>query len=372
MVVLTIATSGVWAHDPGLSTGRVEVLDHALRFEVAFAPSDIIAVLPEAERTRPFTEMQPALERRVTSFYGLSRGGQRLPLPTGVTSLLNTGDNITFRFEVPRDAGTQLRIEVEGLAHLPGRHRHYMSVVTDGGLFVSEKLFQAGDVTLELQIPESSQSSGLATASSTVVAETTAAATPQEEFNRTRTFWAFFKLGVEHLVVGFDHLLFLFGLLLVCDRWRLMLVIITSFTVGHSITLALATLNVIQLEGKWVEAIIAASIVYVGVENLVRRGNPPPARWLVTLIFGLVHGMGFAGVLRGLGVGESAGGLVVPLVAFNLGVEAGQLALAAVGLPLLWRARKNDVFLRRGVPILSILVAAAGVYWLVERTLLGG
>lgn len=181
-------------------------------------------------------------------------------------------------------------------------------------------------------------------------------------------FGPFLRLGVEHIWTGYDHLLFLFGLLVVCARFRASVAIISCFTLGHSLTLALATLDVVNLPGRYAEPLIAASIVYVGVENLLRRGAEPPGRWVLTFGFGLIHGFGFAGVLRELGVGADGSGLAWPLFSFNLGVELGQIAIAAVVLPLIWRARKNEKFLRRGVPALSAVVALAGLYWLLQRT----
>jgi hypothetical protein len=114
---------------------------------------------------------------------------------------------------------------------------------------------------------------------------------------------------------------------------------------------------------------IAASIVYVGVENLIRRGAEPKGRWALTFGFGLVHGFGFASVLRELGVGSNGHSLAMPLFTFNLGVEVGQITIAAVALPLVWQLRKNATFVRRGVPILSAMVALAGLYWFLERTI---
>jgi len=114
---------------------------------------------------------------------------------------------------------------------------------------------------------------------------------------------------------------------------------------------------------------IAASIFYVGIENLVRRGAEPKGRWALTFAFGLIHGFGFASVLRELGVGSNGHGLAMPLFTFNLGVEIGQVTIAAIVLPIVWQLRKNPAFLRRGVPILSGLVAAAGLYWFLERTI---
>jgi hydrogenase/urease accessory protein HupE len=187
--------------------------------------------------------------------------------------------------------------------------------------------------------------------------------------NMSPGFWDFLQLGIAHIWTGYDHLLFLFGLLVVCGSFRSMVVIITSFTVAHSVTLALATWNIVQLPSRLVEPMIAASILFVGVENLVRRGAEPRGRWALTFVFGLAHGFGFANVLRDLGVGSNGHSIAMPLFSFNLGVEIGQVTIAAIVLPVVWRLRRNPAFVRRGVPILSGFVAAAGLYWLIERIL---
>jgi hydrogenase/urease accessory protein HupE len=182
-------------------------------------------------------------------------------------------------------------------------------------------------------------------------------------------FADFLKLGVEHIWTGYDHLLFLLALLVVCRGVRSMLAIVTCFTLAHSLTLAAATLDWFILPSRWVEPLIAASIVFVGAENLIRRGAEPKGRWALTFGFGLIHGFGFASVLRDLGVGAGSGGVVLPLLSFNLGVELGQVAIALATLPILWKLRSNSAFLRFGVPSLSSLTVAAGLFWLLQRTL---
>ena len=178
----------------------------------------------------------------------------------------------------------------------------------------------------------------------------------------------FLWLGVQHIWTGYDHLLFLFALLVVCRTFRSIVAIITCFTLAHSLTLAAATLDWVRLPPSLVEPIIAATIVYVGAENLWRRGEEPPGRWLLTFGFGLIHGFGFASILRDLGVGADPGGILGPLFAFNLGVELGQVAIAAVVMPLVWRLRQRPAFVAKGVPALSGLIALLGLYWLLERT----
>src|SRR5258707_679546 len=137
-------------------------------------------------------------------------------------------------------------------------------------------------------------------------------------------------------------------------------------TIAHSISLALATLDIIKLSPRIVEPMIAASIACVGIENLI-RGDAPKLRWLITFSFGLVHGLGFADALKEFGIGSGQFGIVLPLVGFNLGVEIGQLSVAAIVLPILWQLWRHPIFVRRWVPACSALVALAGSYWMIER-----
>lgn len=170
-------------------------------------------------------------------------------------------------------------------------------------------------------------------------------------------------LGVEHIWTGYDHLLFLAGLLLTAPSLRAMLLIVTGFTVAHSITLSAAALGWLVLPPRVVEPAIAASIVLVGVENFWRP--PPGRRAVLTFFLGLIHGFGFAGLLAELGLPRR--GLVTALVSFNAGVELGQAAVVAVLLPVLLRLRRAPWFDRKAVPALSAGVAAMGAWWLVER-----
>jgi len=195
------------------------------------------------------------------------------------------------------------------------------------------------------------------------------AATPSTPLSVRSEPWRvsrrFLVLGLEHIWTGFDHLLFLLGLLLVSESMRDMLLVVTGFTAAHSITLGAAALGWVMLPSALVEAGIAASIVYVGFENL---WTPPPRRRLaVTFALGLLHGFGFAGLLTDIGLPRDA--LVLALVSFNGGVELGQALLALPVLPILLRLRRTTWWLNRGVPVLSLAVAAAGMAWLVERLL---
>ena len=172
----------------------------------------------------------------------------------------------------------------------------------------------------------------------------------------------FIVLGVEHILIGYDHVMFLLALIAVGGRLMNLIKIVTAFTIAHSITLCLAALGWVSLPGKWIEAGIALSIAYVAVENFwIQRTD---RRWMLTFVFGLVHGFGFANVLRDLGLPTR--GLVASLFSFNIGVEIGQVAIVAIAYPLIaWLNRQT--FQRPVVLAISALIGLFGLGWFVER-----
>ena len=180
-----------------------------------------------------------------------------------------------------------------------------------------------------------------------------------------RGAWSFFTLGIQHILIGFDHLLFLLALVLRGGNLWSLLKIITAFTLAHSITLALAVFDVVVLPGRLVEAAIALSIAYVAAENLFLR-HAVSHRWAVSFLFGLVHGFGFSSVLRELGLPTQ--GLAWSLLSFNLGVEVGQAAAIALMLPLLLWLRRFK-WEPRAVAALSGVVLLVGLGLFFERVL---
>ncbi|MCX6940846.1 MAG: HupE/UreJ family protein [Verrucomicrobia bacterium] len=177
----------------------------------------------------------------------------------------------------------------------------------------------------------------------------------------------FLRLGFAHTFLGYDHLCFLLALV-VASRFRGLVKIVTSFTVAHSLTLILAVLDIVRLPVRLVETSIAATIVYVAVQNL--RGAPPERRWLLTFGFGLIHGFGFANVLGEMNLPTT--GLVRCLLSFNVGVELGQLAFIAAAFPLVaWLRRGKHE--RRAVSAISLFLALFGAAWFTDRAFnLGG
>jgi hypothetical protein len=182
----------------------------------------------------------------------------------------------------------------------------------------------------------------------------------------TRGIGSFFLLGIEHILTGYDHLLFLLALVLRGGNIWSLLKIITAFTVAHSITLALAALNIVMLPERLVEATIALSIAYVAAENLFMR-HTVSHRWAVAFIFGLMHGFGFSNVLRELGLPKE--GLVWALLNFNLGVEAGQAIAVVVAVPLLMWLRRFR-WEPRAVVAISVAVLVVGLALFVDRAFL--
>lgn len=189
----------------------------------------------------------------------------------------------------------------------------------------------------------------------------------------------YFRLGIEHILFGFDHLLFVLALVILVQDRRRVVVTVTAFTVAHSLTLAAATLGFLKVPGPPVEAIIALSIMLVAVEIVnTRHGEPSLTAqwpWLVAFGFGLLHGLGFAGALAEVGVPQHA--IPVALLFFNVGVEIGQLAFVTTTLLLLWLLRAatsqryDPTRVKRTFAGLDVAVAyaigTAATYWLIER-----
>jgi hydrogenase/urease accessory protein HupE len=183
---------------------------------------------------------------------------------------------------------------------------------------------------------------------------------------------AYLVLGIEHILTGIDHLLFVFGLLLLSSGWRQLLKTITAFTVAHSITLALTALKLIQVDPLLIEALVAYSIIFVGVE-LMRKyrdehGLTQRQPWLVAFGFGLLHGAAFAGALKDIGLPE--GNVPAALFLFNLGVEIGQLIFVAFVMAAIWllkRIRWPDAAPRLGWVAASYAIGSFAMFWFFER-----
>jgi hypothetical protein len=183
-----------------------------------------------------------------------------------------------------------------------------------------------------------------------------------------QVFVQYLGLGFTHIVPkGLDHICFVLGLFLLSTQWRPLLLQVSAFTAAHTLTLAASIYGVVRLSPSIVEPLIALSIAWVAIENLATSELRP---WRTALVFsfGLLHGLGFAGVLSGLGLPRD--GLLPALLSFNLGVELGQLAVLAAAFALVGLLRRRAEYRRWIVVPASLAIAAVGLFWFVERAFL--
>lgn len=179
----------------------------------------------------------------------------------------------------------------------------------------------------------------------------------------------YLRLGYTHILPkGADHILFVLGIFLLSPRWKTMLLQVTAFTIAHSITLGLSIYGIVSMPSSIVEPLIALSIAYVAIENLFTR-ELKPWRLALVFMFGLLHGLGFAGVLKELGLPREE--FVTALVTFNLGVEAGQLTVIAIALITVLAVMKKGWYRQRVVIPASLAIAAIGLYWTLVRVVAG-
>ena len=330
------------AHEVGLSRGQYHLEGTTLRAELAFARAELLGLVPALDKNQDgalaeaeLVDGEGALQAAVRSGASVLAEGQPCAGElVGARLVQEDGVVLEARFTCGQ-APTRASLELKLLQHLPHGHRHLAHVAS--GTAAADAVLLRGASTLEI------------------------GANAGEGSAVGAMLW----MGIIHILGGLDHLVFLFGLILVGGTLRGLLLTVTAFTVAHSITIALAVLGVWTPSPSFVEPAIALSVAYVGIENFfVKNAN---RRWLITFPFGLVHGFGFAGALGELQVPREQ--LVPALVSFNLGVEAGQLAVLAVVLPLLLWARRRAWFLTYGVRALSAVIVLLGAGWFALRVM---
>ena len=323
------------AHDPGLSALEIHVAGDRLSALLSIAAADL-------ELPADGLRLEPK-----AMLGDLGRSGVRLwagteSLPPRVDDVImeeeEEGGRVRLSFERPRSA-TRLRLRSDVPARLARGHRQLVVVLIEDRV-VAEQLLDAGgaEMTIELAAPHLGPHS-----------------------SATRLL----GLGFQHILAGYDHLVFLAGLLLVSRSVRDLVTALTAFTAAHSLTLAIVIFGSVHVTPQLVEPAIAASIAWIGLENLF--GRRQGARWIVVFGFGLIHGFGFAEALAQLGLGSSGVGAALGLLSFNAGVELGQLAVAAAVLPVVWTIRRRPLWNARIVPLCSTAIVLAGGYWLIDR-----
>ncbi len=364
--VLLLPTGPAWAHKPSDSYLNLAVEDRVVsgRWDIALRDLDYALNL-DADGDGAITWGEVRQRHADIAAYASARlvllgDGAACTLQVGTQLVDEHTDGaysvLPLRAECPSPP-TQLALHYTLFADLDPQHRGLLNLAAQGQ-----------NHTAILGPQEARQSFKLA------------------ESNAWKQFVDYLREGVWHIWIGFDHILFLVSLLLpAVGLWRLqerpgqprrwqpvarfsdafwdVLRIVTAFTVAHSITLSLAVLGWVTLPSRLVESAIAASVVLAALNNIwpLVRGR----RWLVAFLFGLVHGFGFASVLADLGLPQGA--LALALLGFNIGVEAGQLAIVLVFLPLAYALRRTGFYRRVVLWGGSLLIAALATVWLLER-----
>jgi hydrogenase/urease accessory protein HupE len=340
------------AHQVNLSTARVTLAaDRSVSVEVGLKGSDA----DRLARTRIFDaqrdRVDPALVAAsaapimayITAHIAVT-GADGKACVAGPAALMPDGDGVIFRNHFScRDVDGDIVYRSTVLTDTDPAARQV--VLIGDGDNAPQALLDAANTTVMLSAPAPSLLS---------------------------TMERYLVTGIEHIFLGYDHIAFLVAVVLWARRLVPVIKIVTAFTIAHSITLSLATLNVIVIPSAVVEPAIAASIVYVAMENFFTRDIDK--RWRITFAFGLIHGFGFAGALREIGLPTNA---VAPaLAAFNIGVEIGQVAIVSIVIPLLIALdrlmavdRTKPARAATLVYALSALITVLGSYWFLARVL---
>lgn len=335
MVALLLLAAPAFAHDISRSDSKIEIQGTEVRATVTLNLKELQnpAIPPESFRLdRDIGRVYDAVRFHYFITSPAEPTGMRLEqysLPGGSLVRLR----ILYTFDRPV---TELHVHSTLPSIMPAGHQHLMSVTLNG--------------TLHQAILD---------------ARTTEANFSGVQTTNLQTFWRFLRLGIEHIFTGYDHLAFLLCLLVATSTLGSLVKVITSFTIAHSITLALATFSVVVLPTRITESAIAASIAYVAAENLL--DFRAMKRYYITFLFGLVHGFGFSSLLREMDLPKSS--LALSLFSFNAGVEIGQITFVILIFPLVQDLVRSGW--KRLKPAVSTGVACLAVYWFVQRAFLG-
>jgi HupE/UreJ protein len=347
LLLATVLARPVAAHPVPFSYLDLHCSDRSLHAALVVHVYDVaheLGVPPERLLEPAFVaERSAAIVALFSSRIQLAVDGGNVPLEWSRPEVVSERQALRFEFE--RDSVRPLATVYVNAALFPYDANHQTFVnLYEGELLVQQRI-------LDREHPEFWHFSG----------------TGQ---GRLRLLERFLRSGVQHILGGPDHILFLLALLLPGGALRQLLLIVTAFSLAHSVTLSLAVLNLFAPPSSLIEPAIALSIVYTGADNLLSRGRRDVRVW-IALGFGLIHGFGFAGVLREMGL--PASGLGWALFSFNAGVELGQLlvvvvAASALGLLRRKHARASGRLLWVG----SVLVMGVGVFWFVQRAFFAG
>lgn len=354
VVVLTFMSMGTaYGHTVGISRGDYRLNGADVLTELVFARPELAGSVPGLDSNHDGTISQSEVNSgrdAIDKFFiaGLDvRSASGLCTGTLTDVELTEEDGIILRalFRCPVEPGT-ISFNLKLLERLSHGHRHLANAVSGvSGSQNTHMVVYAGNTNFQIDTTHG------ATGNST------------ERQSWSDAILPLFRLGIQHILSGYDHLLFLVGLILVAGRIRSLMVVITAFTIAHSISLAVAALQIWAPGAKIVEPAIALSIAYIGIENWFVKDVS--RRWLITFPFGLIHGFGFASALHQISLPHAE--IPLALFSFNAGVEAGQLAVLALVLPAILWLRRYPWFRDRGAKVVSGAIALAGACWFLIR-----
>ena len=337
----------VLAHTPDISTGKIKPQAKDIYLvDIGFLATDLEKMFQAsmAERMSADLSAPGVLEAEIGKFVAKRVAMRNETGRACLTTIENSGEDPTnqdsalviLRFDCSSAPGNVFYDATKLLSAQGFKGKHLVTLM--GTPNSGETMLYPTDPMLDLSKPM----------------ETTA-----------QLMWKFLQAGVEHIVTGYDHLCFLLALILWAHGVWPVIKIVTAFTLSHSITLSLAALNIFTLPSNITEALIAASIIFVAAENFFSKNIEK--RWRTTFLFGFIHGFGFASALTEMGVPQN--NVVPALAAFNIGVEAGQLAIVLAVVPILLYVDRHTKGARHAKFVYgaSTLIGLFGVYWLLER-----
>ncbi|WFU43571.1 HupE/UreJ family protein [Bradyrhizobium sp. CB82] len=351
---VAVAAGATWetqAHNAGVSTSRIVIHGRTVDVEINALGRDYekaagirITEAKSGEVNRvALAIMAPSIFTYVGDQVAVFAGRQRCAPTPGTARPAETHVLVTVAWACPLNGG-ELRYRATLFHDVDPAARHLAIIATESG-------------ERELAIDSRAPEVALSGAGSSVL----------------QVVWRFVQAGIEHIFLGYDHVAFLAAIMLWARRLWPVIKIVTAFTIAHSITLSLAALQIVVFPSTIVEPAIAATIIFVVVENFFSRNVD--GRWRVTFVFGLIHGFGFASALQEIGLPAHAA--VPALMGFNIGVEIGQVVIVALIFPLLlWSDRIGQgAAAGKGrhpavVYFCSAAILLVGLYWLIERTVL--
>ena len=342
-LILLCSVVGGHAHQDSIAFWLMQLEQEGVRSEILISLLDL-NLIPDLDQDEDgvldhdeLTRGQALIEAQVTEHFLVRNGGQIAVASIEGYEVSQTGEirlDVWHRFATP-----PLSVEIESTFFKWTDPLHRVLCKVEHGEQVSQLI-------LDLEHPRQ----------------------PLDIFAGAGGRWLqlgrFLGLGVEHIFTGYDHVAFLLGLIVLGGSLRHLIGIVSSFTIAHSFTLCLATLGWVQLPDRFVESAIALSICYIAVENVVSK--EVSARWVISFFFGLIHGFGFANLLREMQLPPA--GLMTSLLSFNLGVEVGQIIILLLAFPLILYITRQS-WHKRVVIATSTLIGAFGLFWLVERLL---